>query len=110
MTRISKTERNSASTPPPRSTAAAEKRNANPGPDRCRRKFLKAFPEGFQDETYLDWERNYKWNAHRRWVEALGRASFESLLREKAYSEIAYKAVGIEGRTHLIFSYEKMAL
>jgi hypothetical protein len=25
---------------------------------RARHKFLKVFPEGFRDETYLDWERN----------------------------------------------------
>jgi hypothetical protein len=26
-----------------------------------RRKFLYYFPDGFHDETYIDWERNYKW-------------------------------------------------
>lgn len=31
---------------------------------RCRTKFLRHFPKGFRDETYLDWERTYKWNAH----------------------------------------------
>ena len=33
----------------------------------CRRKFLRYFPGGFGDETYLDWERDYKWEAHERW-------------------------------------------
>jgi len=41
-----------------------------PKPDRliarAKRKFLRTFPDGFRDETYLDWERNYKWNAHLR--------------------------------------------
>jgi hypothetical protein len=27
---------------------------------RCRKKFLRFFPEGFRDATYLDWERSYK--------------------------------------------------
>lgn len=31
---------------------------------RCRRKFLRFFPAGFRDETYIDWERGYKWTAH----------------------------------------------
>jgi hypothetical protein len=31
---------------------------------RCRRKFLRFFPDGFRDETYIDWERGYKWTAH----------------------------------------------
>src|SRR5688572_14819809 len=37
-------------------------------PVRCRRKFLRFFPGGFQDETYLDWERDYKVAAHARWT------------------------------------------
>ena len=40
---------------------------------RCRRKFLAVFPGGFRDETYLDWERDYKWATHKRWEAALGR-------------------------------------
>lgn len=31
---------------------------------RCRRKFLRFFPDGFRDESYLEWERAYKWQAH----------------------------------------------
>ena len=27
--------------------------------ERCRRKFLRFFPGGFRDETYIDWERGY---------------------------------------------------
>lgn len=34
---------------------------------RCRRKFLRFFPGGFRDETYIDWERGYKWAAHEQW-------------------------------------------
>ena len=32
---------------------------------RCRRKFLRNFPQGFYDPKYIDWERGYKWQAHR---------------------------------------------
>src|SRR5687768_273641 len=77
---------------------------------RCRRKFLRFFPGGFADETYEDWERGYKWQAHLRWEEALGRADFRSLLKAGRHAEIAARAVSIESRTNLLFSFEKMAL
>src|SRR5437868_68210 len=77
---------------------------------RARRKFLRVFPGGFRDETYIDWERNYKWEAHRRWEEALGEAVFARLIREKRFEEIAAAATRIESRTNLLFSFEKMAL
>ncbi len=77
---------------------------------RARRKFLRAFPGGFQDETYLDWERAYKWNAHRRWREVLSEATFRRMLQERRFQQIASLAIGIESRTNLLFSFEKMAL
>jgi hypothetical protein len=80
------------------------------GPARCRAKFLRFFPKGFADETYLAWERNYKWETHRRWRAALGKPAFGRMLREGAFLEIASRAVAIEARTHLLFSFEKMAL
>ena len=81
-----------------------------PGPERCRRKFLQSFPDGFRDETYIDWERGYKWAAHERWAAELGRNHFRSLLDAGSYSEIARLAVTIESRTNLLFSFEKMAI
>ena len=80
------------------------------GPERCRRKFLRYFPGGFCDETYIDWERGYKWEAHERWNAALAEPEYRRLLRAKAYDEIAKHAVAIESRTNLLFSFEKMAL
>jgi hypothetical protein len=80
------------------------------GARRCRRKFLRLFPGGFEDETYHAWERDYKWAAHQRWNQSLDRATFNSLLRSKEYAEIASRAVRIESRTNLLFSFEKMAL
>ena len=47
---------------PPAAPRSAPRRAT--GPVRCRRKFLRFFPGGFRDETYLDWERTYKWEAH----------------------------------------------
>ena len=77
---------------------------------RCRQKFLRYFPEGFRDETYIAWERGYKWEAHERWEETLGRTGFERMLEDGRFAEVAAHAVRIESRTNLLFSFEKMAL
>jgi len=77
---------------------------------RCRKKFLRSFPGGFQDDTYVDWERGYKWEAHEKWAAELGGTRLKRLLRQGAYQEIATRAVRIESRTNLLFSFEKMAL
>jgi hypothetical protein len=76
----------------------------------ARRKFLRFFPEGFRDETYLAWERDYKWKAHEEWNRMLNQVTFRSLLRKGDFTEIAARAVRIESRTNLLFSFEKMAL
>jgi hypothetical protein len=82
-------------------TAAAE---------RCRRKFLRFFPKGFADDTYLDWERNYKAAAHARWHEELNRTSLRTLLAAGDVREITNRAIRIESGTNLLFSFEKMAV
>jgi hypothetical protein len=85
-------------------------RTMTPGAARARRKFLKFFPGGFDDETYIDWERDYKWAAHERWQEMLEPTAYRKLLAAEQYEEIAGTAVRIESRTNLLFSFEKMAL
>ncbi len=82
------------------------------GSRRCRRKFLGFFPGGFQDETYLDWERDYKWATHKRWAAALRQGEFNRLLSAGDYGEIAARAIRVEqqSRHSMIFSFEKMAL
>jgi hypothetical protein len=82
------------------------------GAARCRRKFLRFFPKGFRDETYLAWERDYKWETHQRWEEALNRNEFRRLLEKHDYAEIAARAIRTEQRSRhsMIFSFEKMAL
>jgi hypothetical protein len=77
---------------------------------RCRRHFLSFFPDGFRDETYVETERAYKWHAHRVWTEDLDRGTHERLLVRRGYREVAGRALRIEGRTNLLFSFEKMAL
>jgi hypothetical protein len=80
------------------------------GAVRCPRKFLRFFPAGFRDETYVEWERGYKAEAHERWEKSLGRRAYASFLRAGQFREIAEAAVRIESRTNLLFSFEKMAL
>jgi hypothetical protein len=79
---------------------------------RCRRKFLRFFPGGFRDETYIEWERGYKWETHERWQAALSRDEFRALLRRGEFAEIAARAVRVEQRARysMLFSFEKMAL
>jgi hypothetical protein len=78
--------------------------------ERARAKFLRFFPGGFHDETYLEWERDYKWQAHLKWQALIDRAEMERLLGEGHHQEVAGRAVRIESRTNLLFSFEKMAL
>ena len=80
------------------------------GAERCRRKFLRIFPRGFADPDFVELERDYKWEAHRRWAAALDRPRFASLLEQGSFTEIASTAIAIESRTNLLFSFEKMAL
>jgi len=86
--------------------------NEGTGAKRCRKKFLRFFPGGFRDETYLEWERNYKWAVHEHWNEALNRDEFRRLLDARHYEEIAGRAVRVEQKSQhsMIFSFEKMAL
>ena len=80
------------------------------GANRARRKFLRFFPKGFHDQIYIDWERNYKWEAHKQWNALLNRNAFRSMLQSRKFAEIANHAVRIESKTNLLFSFEKMAL
>jgi hypothetical protein len=83
-----------------------------PPEQRCRRKFLRFFPGGFRDETYLDWERDYKWETHQRWITALARDDFRALLRARKFDAVTAAAISVEQRSRhsMMFSFEKMAL
>lgn len=76
----------------------------------CLRKFLHYFPNGYKGQKYKDWEREYKWNAHLLWQQQLNEKEFKALLDDEAYAEVAKRAVNIESKTNLLFSFEKMAL
>ena len=82
------------------------------GFQRARRKFLRVFPEGFRDPTYLDWERDYKWESHQRWTARLNAREFRALLKARQYDEVAARALRVEqqSRHSMVFTFEKMAL
>jgi hypothetical protein len=77
---------------------------------RARRKFLKLFPNGFQDQAYLDRERNYKWEAHEAWEERLADEHFRGRLNQGDFPAIVADVVRIESPTSLLSSSEKVAL
>src|ERR1043165_7345407 len=61
----------------------------------CRRRFLRFFPEGFRDSTYLAWERDYKEQAHLRWEAELGRSQFLAFLKAGRFDEIARRSIRV---------------
>jgi hypothetical protein len=77
---------------------------------KCLAKFLYYFKKGYKDPLYIEWERQYKLNAHLAFKDVLGENSFKNLFEDKKYKDIAAAAVRIESKTNLLFSFEKMAL
>ncbi len=77
---------------------------------KCIKKFLHYFRNGFTDEKYIAWERNYKVEAHLRFQEKLNRQSFKKLLSAGSYNIISQTAIQIESKTNLLFSFEKIAI
>ena len=91
-------------------TAAAKQRTTSKAAEKARRRFLRFFPKGFRDETYIAWERGYKWRAHERWNELLPRDEFRRLVRDGEFAEIGARALKSLSGTNLLFSFENMAL
>jgi hypothetical protein len=78
----------------------------------AKRRFREIFPGAFRDPTYLDWEREYKENAHHLWEQLLGKPELGRLLRKGAHREIADRALAVytRPRLNLLAMYETMAL
>lgn len=75
-----------------------------------KKRFLKFFPKGFKDQRYIEWERDYKWAAHKLFQANLNKENFAALIRAREYDEIAKFALQVESGTTFLFSFEKMAL
>jgi len=76
----------------------------------CRNKFLKKFPEGFNDPKYIEQVREKKWRAHEMFQLLLNRKEFERLLSEEDYNAIAKNAITVEAGTKLLVPTEENAL
>jgi hypothetical protein len=63
--------------------------------ERAGRKFLKVFPRGFRDDSYLAWERDYKCGAHQQWVAQLDPDRLWKLLWRGQFLQIAATALGM---------------
>ncbi len=84
-----------------------------------RRRFLTIFPRGFHDPDYRGskqpgkedlGERNYKWEAHERYVEALGGGEAERLLAAGAVEELIERACRVTTQQmNLLSKFEAMA-
>lgn len=71
-------------------TRSGRKVLKSPAATRCRRKFHRFFPGGFRDETYIDWERGYKWPPTISGAKAL-----TSFLSSKSESLLPMRSVGM---------------
>jgi hypothetical protein len=82
------------------------------GAERCRRRFLRIFPDGFRDADYVALERAYKVEAHRDWRLTLPRERMQALIGAGEHPEVAQLATRVEARVKhsMLFSFEKMAL
>jgi len=76
----------------------------------ARNKFLKKYPEGFNDPKYIEQVRNKKLKAHETFRSLLGRNEFERLMQEEDYSTITKKAISAEKGTRLLVPSEETAL
>jgi hypothetical protein len=82
----------------------------SPAASRFRRKFQRFYPNGFQDQTYLDRERDHKWKDHEQWSDQLDPATCRSLLKEGRYVEMAHRMVDIGSRAGMLTCLEQAAL
>lgn len=78
----------------------------------ARRRFREIFPAGFRDESYLAWERDYKWAAHEAWQRLLAPAEWRRLLDAREHEEVCRRVATFYARSKLnmLALYEWMAL
>ena len=72
-------------------------------------KFLKLFPQGFNDPRYFIEERDYKWAAHEKFKESLGDGKGRDLLDRGEITELAQRALAVCSKVNLLSPYENMA-
>lgn len=72
--------------------------------------FLRLFPGGFLDPSYIDQERNYKVAAHRQVLDQLSEESLRHLLAGGYVAEVKARAMKAVDATNLVFPNEKIRL
>lgn len=78
--------------------------------DEAKHLFLLHFPKTFHDPKYLEEERDYKWQAHKRWEELLSRPGYEQLIATGDFTEICRRLLVVNGKLNLLSVYESAAL
>jgi hypothetical protein len=72
--------------------------------------FLKRFPLGFRDATYVKQERAYKVKASGLCESLLAQSELETLIKSRREDEIVARAMKVLNATNLVFPNEKMSL
>jgi hypothetical protein len=72
----------------------------------CRKKFLRLYPKGFQDEKYYKKERQLKEEAYLSFQNSLEMVRYNQLLQQGKYKEIVGTVLRIEAETRLLSSQE----
>jgi hypothetical protein len=78
--------------------------------EKAKANFLRLFPKNFRDPAYIERERKYKEDAHKRWQQELGEEAYHRLLNEKNYEEIRSRLIRVYGNLNLLSQFELMAL
>ena len=97
--------------PQPTKTLRSKKPNTNKrfaNLQEATKYFLRLFPEGFEDNGFLENERDYKLEANQLLLELLNNEALSQLLETNNYDEICNRARQLMNKTNLIFPQEKI--
>lgn len=71
--------------------------------------FMAQFPLAFQDPKYIENERQYKWDAHLRFVDELGNGQLLCLIRDDL-EELARRAMRCVSMVNVVYPIEQAAM
>lgn len=77
---------------------------------KAKENFLRLFPKGFRDPSYIDRERFYKVEASGRWSAELNADEYRRQLRSENFEEIAKRLLRVYQGLNLLGRFEYMAL
>ena len=85
-------------------------RRVLPSHEEAKAQFLRHFPDAFRDAGYLEHERDYKWEAHGRWVVELSQPAYQGLLASGDVKEICRRLRQAIRGLNLMSRFESAAL